>query len=146
MSGRTVELTVTSETENVSRLGQCANELAESGGMDEMERFHVELCVVEAATNVVLHAYRGAPGRPVTLVATLEDGLLRLRIRDEGDPIPEGRRGAPPDPEETEDALLKEGGRGLFLIHRLMDRVAYSAGPPVNELLMEKSVTAGTAR
>jgi phosphoserine phosphatase RsbU/P len=140
------EMTVTSEIGNVAKLGLLANEVAESCGLDEMGRFHVELCVVEAATNCVLHAYGGAPGRPITLVATMEDGLLRLAIRDEGIPIPEERRGAPPDLDETEEALLREGGRGLFLIHRLMDRVSYAPGPPVNELLLEKSVPAGKGR
>jgi serine/threonine-protein kinase RsbW len=142
VNARVVELTVTSEIENVSLLGLCVNRLAESCGMDEMERFHVELCIVEAATNVVLHAYEGAPGRRVTLLVTVGADVLQFRLRDDGKPIPEERRGRPPDPEETEDALLREGGRGLYLIHRLMDRVSYTAGPPTNELVMEKGIPA----
>jgi len=137
---RTIELSVTSEIENVSLLGLCVNKLAESCGMDEMERFHVELCIVEAATNVILHAYEGAPGRRVTLLVTLDAGALRFRLQDDGKPIPEDRRTAPPDPEETEEALLREGGRGLFLIHQLMDRVDYTTGPSGNELLLEKRI------
>lgn len=140
MPPRTIELSVTSEIENVSLLGLCVNKLAESCGMDEMERFHVELCIVEAATNVILHAYEGAPGRRVTLLVTLDAGALRFRLQDDGKPIPEDRRTAPPDPEETEEALLREGGRGLFLIHQLMDRVDYTTGPSGNELLLEKRI------
>lgn len=140
MPPRTLELSVTSEIENVSLLGLCVNKLAQSCGMDEMERFHVELCIVEAATNVILHAYEGAPGRRVTLLVTLEAGALRFRLQDDGKPIPEDRRTAPPDPEETEEALLREGGRGLFLIHQLMDRVDYTTGPSGNELLLEKRI------
>ena len=146
MSPRTVELTVTSEIENVALLGMCVNRFAEACGLDEMERFHVELCLVEAATNVVVHAYEGTPGRRVTLLVTIGPDLMQFRLRDEGKPIPEERRSPPPDPEETEEALLREGGRGLFLIHRLMDRVAYTAGPPLNELLMEKAIPAGPRR
>jgi serine/threonine-protein kinase RsbW len=137
---RTLELSVTSEIENVSLLGLCVNKLAESCGMDEMERFHVELCIVEAATNVILHAYEGAPGRRVTLLVTLEAGALRFRLQDDGKPIPEDRRTPPPDPAETEEALLRERGRGLFLIHQLMDRVDYTTGPSGNELLLEKRI------
>jgi serine/threonine-protein kinase RsbW len=140
MKPRTIDLTVTSEIENVSLLGLCVNKLAQSCGMDEMERFHVELCIVEAATNVILHAYEGAPGRRVTLLVTLDAGALRFRLQDDGKPIPEDRRTPPPDPEETEEALLREGGRGLFLIHQLMDRVDYTTGPSGNELLLEKRI------
>ena len=143
MPPRTLELSVTSEIENVSLLGLCVNKLAESCGMDELERFHVELCIVEAATNVILHAYEGAPGRRVTLLVTLDAGALRFRLQDDGKPIPEDRRTAPPDPEETEEALLREGGRGLFLIHQLMDRVDYTTGPSGNELLLEKRIQTG---
>ena len=146
MNPRTLELTITSEIENVSLLGLCVNKLAESCGMDEMERFHVELCIVEAATNVVLHAYEGAPGRRVTLLVNVGAESLMLRLQDDGKPIPEERRGRPPDPEETEDALLREGGRGLYLIHKLMDRVSYTAGPPVNELCLEKGLPAERPR
>ena len=140
MPPRTLELTVTSEIENVSLLGLCVNKLAQSCGMDEMERFHVELCIVEAATNIILHAYEGAPGRRVTLLVTLEAGALRFRLQDDGKPIPEDRRTPPPDPAETEEALLRERGRGLFLIHQLMDRVDYTTGPSGNELLLEKRI------
>ena len=140
MPPRTLELTVTSEIENVSLLGLCVNKLAQSCGMDEMERFHVELCIVEAATNVILHAYEGAPGRRVTLLVTLDAGALRFRLQDDGKPIPEDRRTPPPDPAETEEALLRERGRGLFLIHQLMDRVDYTTGPSGNELLLEKRI------
>jgi serine/threonine-protein kinase RsbW len=140
---RTIELSVTSEIENVSLLGLCVNKLAESCGMDELERFHVELCIVEAATNVILHAYEGAPGRRVTLLVTLEAGALRFRLQDDGKPIPEDRRTPPPDPAETEEALLMERGRGLFLIHQLMDRVDYTTGPSGNELLLEKRIQTG---
>jgi serine/threonine-protein kinase RsbW len=143
MKPRTIDLTVTSEIENVSLLGLCVNKLAESCGMDELERFHVELCIVEAATNIILHAYEGAPGRRVTLLVTLDAGALRFRLQDDGKPIPEDRRTPPPDPAETEEALLRERGRGLFLIHQLMDRVDYTTGPSGNELLLEKRIQTG---
>ena len=146
MNPRTLEMTITSEIENVSLLGLCVNKLAEECGMNEMERFHVELSIVEAATNVVLHAYEGAPGHRVTLLVTVGADVLRFQLRDDGKPIPEERRGRPPDPEETEDSLLREGGRGLYLIHRLMDRVSYTAGPPVNELCLEKAIPADRGR
>lgn len=143
MKPRTVELTVTSEIENVSLLGLCVNKLAESFGMDEMERFHVELCIVEAATNVILHAYEGEPGRRVTLLVTLDAGALRFRLLDDGKSIPEERRAPPPDLEETEEALLRERGRGLYLIHRLMDHVEYITGPSGNELRLVKRIQTG---
>jgi len=87
------------------------NKLAESCGMDEMERFHVQLCIVEAPPMVVLHAYRERRPQDHLLVTWAPTPPVPASRRRE--PIPRSVAGGPPDPDETEDGLLGRG-RGLY--------------------------------
>jgi serine/threonine-protein kinase RsbW len=64
---------------------------------------------------------------------------LEVRVRDHGCPIPEEKsqpRVVEFDPEDP--ASIPEGGRGVFLIHRMMDDVRYTTEDGVNILIMGK--------
>jgi serine/threonine-protein kinase RsbW len=62
------------------------------------------------------------PSKHVRVEVTLDDGRLEARITDQGtgfDPS------AIPDPTAPEN-LLKDGGRGVFLMRQLLDDVSYN--------------------
>ncbi len=131
-----IELLIDSRLENLDLLGGAVSGIASVLGFDETERYHLELCAVEAASNSVRHAYRGVSGQPVRLQVVVGDAWLEMRIADRGTPVPLERRVPPrsvepaPDLPDASDApeapeLLEEGGRGLFLLFTLMDEVAF---------------------
>ena len=64
---------------------RAAGEFAASEGADAETLAAVELCVSEAVTNAVVHAYRGEedPG-PIQIEARRPNGYLCLYVRDEG--------------------------------------------------------------
>jgi anti-sigma regulatory factor (Ser/Thr protein kinase) len=73
----------------------------------------VVLALNEVATNAVLYGSSG--GRPVEVVVHLDDGWVEASVLDHGqDPPP----GLPADPDEPD-----AGGRGLWLLRRLVDEV-----------------------
>jgi len=125
-SAHAIELCIDSRLDNLDLLGAAVSGLAASLGFDESERYHLELCAVEAVSNSILHAYRGVPGRPVRVRITVSDERIEMRVADQGTPIPEERR-APADLEVDPADLdgLTEGGRGIFLMHSLMDEVTF---------------------
>ena len=51
----------------------------------------VALAVSEAATNVVIHAYREPAPRPLHVAADFEDGDLEIVVADEGEGLRPGR-------------------------------------------------------
>lgn len=82
---------------------------------------HVELAVQEAATNILRHAYAGAPG-PIRLeLAAGPDRLDVLLTHDGRDFDPTA---VPPPAFDGSRA----GGFGVYLIHTCMDRVTYLHG------------------
>ena len=91
-------------------------QVAERYRVGEELRDAMELCVSEAVTNAVMHAYRGPePGR-IELEATVKEDGLCVYVRDDGDGI------AP----AAESPGL---GLGLPLMTRLADAVQISTHP-----------------
>lgn len=61
-----------------------AGEFAKQEGADEDTLAAIRLCVSEAVTNVVMHAYRDDRTGEVELEARRPNGYLCLYVRDEG--------------------------------------------------------------
>jgi serine/threonine-protein kinase RsbW len=69
----------------VATIRRAVSAVAKRGGADIAMVIRVELAVSEAATNVVLHAYRPpSPGGRIHLTASVECGVLEVSIRDDG--------------------------------------------------------------
>ncbi len=90
-----------------------------------------ELSVSEAFTNSVRYAEPSQEKKQVTICFWSDNGTLVVNIIDNNpqfDPITDA-----PDINS-----YPEGGYGLFLIHRLMDKVSYSRIDDSNMLTMTK--------
>jgi serine/threonine-protein kinase RsbW len=75
----------------------------------------VVLALHEVATNAVLYGSGG--GQPIQVVVDVNDGWVEASVLDHGPQPPAGRPAAA-DPGE-----LRAGGRGLWLLCRLVDEV-----------------------
>ena len=134
-----VVFVIESRFDQVRRVGAEIEKLCLELGFDQSTSHSVELCAVEAITNVIRHAYGGAPGRSVETRLTVREDCLELRVLDEGVPIPEAKKRPalqPFDPRRPE--TIPEGGRGVFLIHSLMDAVEYGTLDGRNVITMIK--------
>ena len=92
--------------------------------IDEDIVFDVHVAFEEALRNAMIHGNKLDPAKKVTVEIELGEKSVTICVEDEGfgfDP------GALPDPTLDEN-LLKEGGRGVYLIKHLMDEVKYESG------------------
>lgn len=104
----------------------------------EFETHQIELCVVEAVTNVVRHAYGEEPGHEVDVRMALGE-KLRFEIRDRGRTMPQDCLEASrqlPEIDASHLENLSEGGRGLFLLQAIMEDVRYTSTAGGNCLSM----------
>jgi serine/threonine-protein kinase RsbW len=81
---------------------------------------NVRVALAEALSNAILRGNNEKPGKHVRVRATVSADKLVFDIVDEGSgfDLDEER----PDPTAPEN-LMNEDGRGLFLMHQLMDQV-----------------------
>jgi serine/threonine-protein kinase RsbW len=111
-------------------------------GLDTITASQVELCIVEAVTNAIQHAYHGQPGQVVSVVVSSEIDFLHLEVIDNGTPMSAkdlDRLLQGSDVFHVHDIdQLAESGRGLQIIHDLMDDVAYVSEDSFNRLHLTK--------
>lgn len=100
----------------------------------------IELCVVEAMTNVVEHAYAGRGDGGIALRISADAGRLELVLEDHGRAMPEGALDRARAGLQAAAASLDEGGYGLGIIVELMETVHYERAETVNKLTMTTSL------
>ncbi len=112
-------------------------------GIGEDEAIALEICVVEAVTNAIEHAYGGKPGNWVDVTTWLTGATLTTQVRDLGTAMDTKRlASAKPldfDPDDIE--ALPERGMGLSIMTQVMDEVTYEAHSGSNTLTLKKAVS-----
>jgi serine/threonine-protein kinase RsbW len=99
----------------VSRCGGCQDHAARL-------RLNFRVGLTEALANAMLYGNGRDPAKRVLVEVTLGPDHIRARVTDQGsgfDPA------AVPDPTAPEN-LAKIGGRGLFLMRKLLDEVSFN--------------------
>ena len=96
----------------------------------------IELAVMEALTNVVVHAYRERAGQPISVVWIERPERLAIEIHDHGEPLESVPGSGLPNAQE-------EGGRGWPIIRACVDRVTYRSQGGINILTMELDARPG---
>ena len=80
-----LSLTLAAEADSVAVVRRAVAARAEALGLDRPQIDDLRTAVSEACANVVLHAYPDPGGeRPLDVELRQEDGMLLLRISDEG--------------------------------------------------------------
>jgi serine/threonine-protein kinase RsbW len=126
VSGRrrpAVVLAVPSRTEFLAVVRDVSRTMAEAAGFEAPVADQVALAVDEAATNVIEHAYQGAPDRRVEVRLDDREEGLRVDVVDNG-------RGVDPRtvPRVDLDRYVSErrkGGLGVHLMGKIMDSVTF---------------------
>ena len=97
------------------------NKVAE---LDDGAMHRLLIASTEAVNNAILHANNSDSSKKVTIRCTLTKKTLTIAVKDEGSGFnPESI----PSPLKEEN-LMKESGRGIFLIRSLMDEVSFRPG------------------
>ncbi|MCG3155423.1 MAG: Serine-protein kinase RsbW [bacterium] len=102
----------------IERLAEKASRLA---GFTEEERDSLAIAVTEIGNNAINHGNKRDPRKKVFVDITASAGEVRVVIRDEGPGFNPDHLSNPLDPEN----LLRESGRGVFIVRSLMDEVHF---------------------
>ena len=146
MEPRAITLIIDSRLENLAPLAIATRGASRELGLDDADASRVELCVVELATNCIRHAYRGEPGHPVSVRLIARSRQLEIAVIDEGTPIPVERRVPPPEqPDPLDLQSIQESGRGIYLVHKLVDSVSYESEGLRNVVRLTKALPAPTS-
>ena len=136
--GTTYSLTVDSSTKHLSEVRSFVATHAQNVGLSEKVIDEIRLAVDEAFTNIIKHAYKNTPKKPVLIEVGIDKQKLWISIKDQGE-------GFKPEDYRAPDILKRiknkqRGGMGVYLIQKLMDQVQYNNQGGVNEIRMVKNL------
>ena len=141
MNATRVSYTLDSSLDSVNKAESAAHDIATKSGFDEDEVQRISMAVREAAVNAVLHGNAYDPKKRITVAFETTPTLFTVSVRDEGKGLVPDEI---PDPLAPEN-LLKQSGRGIFLIRSFMDEVKFRDMNPGTEITLIKHVR-GEAR
>lgn len=123
---------IESDPNNLITVEEFVNYFAKDLGLNDDQLSVLLLAVTEATTNAIIHANKCDLSKLVSIHAHIEDSKLIVKVKDEGkgfDPS------IIPDPTEPEN-LLKDSGRGVYLMKVYMDEVKYNMTPSGTETIL----------
>lgn len=134
MTGNRVSYTLDSTLDSVNTAEETAEQLAAKAGFSEDECQKISMAVREAAVNAVLHGNAYDPKKKMTVSYENTGESLVVIVADQGEGLDPKDI---PDPLSPEN-LLKQSGRGIFLMRSFMDEVRIRSLQPGTEFTLIK--------
>ena len=118
---RTYEMICRSNQKEISRIEEFLQQVSMHIHIDDGMMYRLLVSCTEAVNNAIIHGNKSDPEKKVIIRCIMGKKTLTIYVKDEGKGFnPESLQ----DPREEKN-LLKENGRGVFLIRSLMDGVRF---------------------
>ncbi len=125
-------LEIESTPNNLITVEEFVNYFSVELGLDREKINGLLLAVTEATTNAIIHGNKNNKLKMVRIYVFVDGQTVTIKIKDEGkgfDPS------IVPDPTDPEN-LLKDSGRGLYLMRVYMDGLTYNHTPEGTETIL----------
>ncbi len=129
-------LEIESTPNNLITVEEFVNYFSVELGLDQEKINGLLLAVTEATTNAIIHGNKNNKLKMVRIYVFVDGTNMTIKIKDEGkgfDPS------IVPDPTDPEN-LLKDSGRGLYLMRVYMDGLTYNQTPEGTETILSLKI------
>lgn len=133
--GMNFEMTIASSLDEIEAVEKLAEKAADQMKFNEEEKDSLAIAVTEAVNNAIIHGNKRNKDKKVSIKFTFQDDKLLVTVKDEGKGFNPKKISDPLAPEN----LLKESGRGIFILSTLMDEVKFRFDKNGTEISMVKS-------
>lgn len=115
------KMVIASDLRNVRKVEKVAEQIAKSLRFSAEELDSLAIAVTEIVGNAIVHGNKQDRHKKVTIEFEYHDDEIVITVQDEGEGFDEQQIANPLEPEN----LLKESGRGIFIVRALMDQVDF---------------------
>jgi serine/threonine-protein kinase RsbW len=127
---------IESDPNNLITVEEFVNYFAKDLGLNDDQLAALLLAVTEATTNAIIHANKCDINKLVTVDVNVENSNLVIKVKDEGKGFNPTEI---PDPTHPEN-LLKDSGRGVYLMRVYMDELKYNVTPTGTETILTMKI------
>ncbi len=132
MSEPKYHLEIDSDPNNLILVEEFVNYFSRDLKLSEEKISNLLLAVTEAATNAIIHANKSDKSKKVNIDVFTGPSSITIKVKDEGEGFDPGEV---PDPTEPEN-LLKDSGRGIFLMRFYADDLKFNRTPTGMETIL----------
>ena len=127
---KNISIEIPSLAENIRIIESFIDNAKEKYRLDDDIYGNIMIAVTEAVNNAIKHGNKDNSSKNVSISLSLDDGMIKFKIMDEGEGFDFHQL---PDPTAPEN-IAKPGGRGIFLMKHLSDEVDFKENGKVVEL------------
>jgi serine/threonine-protein kinase RsbW len=118
-------LSLRSNPGNIQRVEAFLAKVGKAVNLDEIQTHKLMVSLTEAVNNAIIHGNHSDARKRVSVVCEILPGWLVFLIDDQG----QGFQPADVKNPLKDENLLRESGRGIFLMRTLMDKVEFEKTP-----------------
>jgi len=116
------EMKCISNPREIGKVEDFLKRINRTARLDDGTFYRLFVSSTEAVNNGIVHGNKSDPSKTVCISCTVNHDAIIVRVKDQGTGFdPE----SVPNPLDDQN-LMKESGRGIFLIRSMMDKVNYS--------------------
>ncbi|MCW0481463.1 ATP-binding protein [Gaoshiqia sediminis] len=124
------ELRIRSSLSQLKEVHSFLEEILHDAKISSARSGYINLSVCESVNNAISHGNKHDAEKYVTISACLSQNTLTVEVMDEGVGFDFRKL---PDP-TSKEKIKSEGGRGLFIIHNLVDQVSFKNNGTIIQL------------
>lgn len=113
------KMLISSKPESLLLVERLVEDLCSILGIKEEISGNILISLTEAVNNAIIHGNKNDPEKTVTIQYQVTPEKIVFTVKDEGDGF---NPDEVPDP-TTADNVQKDGGRGIFIISKLSDKI-----------------------
>lgn len=122
MEQKTYHLEIESDPRNLITVEEFINYFAVELNLSEDKVNGLLISITEAVTNAIKHGNKSDKNKLVFVDVTTDDEFLIIKVKDQGEGFNPSEI---PDPTQPEN-LLKDSGRGVYLMKIYMDEIIFN--------------------
>ena len=127
---KNISIEIPSLAENIRIIESFIDNAKEKYHLDDDIYGNIMIAVTEAVNNAIKHGNKDNSAKNVFISLSLEEGMIKFKVQDEGTGFDFHQL---PDPTLPEN-ISRPGGRGIFLMKHLSDEVDFKENGKVVEL------------
>ena len=135
METQNYHLEITSDPNNLIVVEEFFNQIAVEIKLPEKRFPELMVALTEAITNAIIHANKKDPSKMVYIDFIVEEKMLTIKVKDEGNGFDPK---SIPDPTQPEN-IFRDSGRGVYLMKVYCDEVYHNITPTGTETILKIS-------